>query len=577
MTTLSTSRGADSISPEDQTSGLRRDLGPIGLLFSAVGSIIGSGWLFAAFEAGSIAGPAAILSWVIGSVLFMLIGLVYAELGVMFPVAGGVARFPHWSFGSFASYTMGWVTWLAAAAVAPIEVEAALKYTRHYVHWLASPNGTLTGYGYGIAAAAMALFVLVNFMGIRWFARLNNVVVWWKLAIITMVIVAFLVTEFHGANFSSHGFAPAGNGGIFTSVAIAGIAFSFLGFRQGIELAGETKNPRRYVPLAVIGSLVITAIIYILLQVAFIGSLSPSAIAHGWTALANNTNLASSPLAVLAGLIGLSWLGSILYADAIISPGDTGFIYTTVTARLSYAMGRNENAPRQLAATTRTGAPWVSLLLAFVVGLIVFLPFPSWQKLVGFVTGITVLSFGSGPLVLVAMRKQLPGQERPYRLPGGHVIPFLAFWGANMIIYWGGWATDWRLFVAVAIGFVVLAIFVAYEKARGRSLPAMDWRAGAWIVPWFVLLLISSLLSPYGGPAKAWSNEGWGFLAEFVVSVIIYALAYYVRLSPETTARYVAHAGDTTLTGARARHAAGIDVPPDADGPRPDPAAPTGS
>jgi Amino acid transporters len=555
--------GVGLISPEDHVSGLRRDLGPIGLLFAAVGSIIGSGWLFAAFEAGSIAGPAAILSWVIGAVLFILIGLVYAELGVMFPVSGGVARFPHWSFGSFASYTMGWVTWLAAAAVAPIEVEGAIKYTRHYITWLASPNGTLTGPGYGIAAAAMAFFVLVNFMGIRWFARLNNLVVWWKLAIISIVIVAFLVTEFHGANFSSKGFAPAGNGGIFTSVSIAGIAFSFLGFRQGIELAGETKNPRRYVPLAVIGSLLITAIIYILLQVAFIGSLSPSEVAKGWTNLPNayGGSLASSPLAVLAGLIGLSWLGSILYADAIVSPGDTGFIYTTVTARLSYAMGRNENAPRQLAATTRTGAPWVSLLLAFVVGLIVFLPFPSWQKLVGFVTSITVLSFGSGPLVLAAMRKQLPDQERPYRLPFGHVIPFLAFWGANMIIYWGGWQTDWRLFAAVGIGFVLFAIYFGYERMRGRHLPPMDWRAGSWLIPWFVLLLISSLLSPYGGPAKAWNSDGYGFLAEFVVSAIVYALAHYVRLSPETTARYIQHASDTRLTA----HATGsAETPPPA-------------
>lgn len=567
MTTLSTGRGADLVSPEDRTSGLRRDLGPVGLLFSAVGSIIGSGWLFAAFTAGSIAGPAAILTWVIGSVLFILIGLVYAELGVMFPVSGGVARFPHWSFGSFASYTMGWVTWLAAAAVAPIEVEGAIKYTRHYITWLASPDGTLTGYGYGIAAAAMAFFVMVNFMGIRWFARLNNLLVWWKLAIISLVIVAFLVTEFHSANFSSHSFAPAGPGGVFSAVSAAGIAFSFLGFRQGIELAGETKNPRKYVPMAVIGSLLITAVIYILLQVAFIGSLTPSAIAHGWASLADNTSLASSPLAVLAGLIGLSWLGSILYADAIVSPGDTGLIYTTVTARLSYAMGRNENAPRQLAATTKGGAPWVSLLLAFVVGLIVLLPFPSWQKLVGFVTSITVLSFGSGPLVLAAMRKQLPNQERPYRLPGGHVIPFLAFWGANMIIYWGGWATDWRLFVAVGLGLVVFAGYIGYERMRGRSVPPMDWRAGSWLVPWFVLLLISSLLSPYGGPAQLWSSDGWGFIAEFVVSIVIYLLAYYVRLSPETTARYIAHASDTTLTGAPARRAARRGTAPDAGDP----------
>ena len=66
--------------------------------------------------------------------------------------------------------------------------------------------------------------------------------------------------------------------------------------------------------------------------------------------------------------------------------------------------------------------------MAFVVGLIVFLPFPSWQQLVGFITSATVLSFASGPLVLAALRAQIPDHERPFRVPGGHVIPFLAFW-----------------------------------------------------------------------------------------------------------------------------------------------------
>src|SRR5690348_2451614 len=107
----------------ERQPGMRRDIGVIGLLFASVGSIIGSGWLFGAMNASGIAGPAAILSWVIGAVMILLIALTYAELGTMFPVSGGVIRFPHLAYGSFASYTMGWINWVAAAAVAPIEVE----------------------------------------------------------------------------------------------------------------------------------------------------------------------------------------------------------------------------------------------------------------------------------------------------------------------------------------------------------------------------------------------------------------------------------------------------------------------
>src|SRR5579875_1696879 len=80
-------------------SELRRDIGVVGLLFASVGSIIGSGWLFGALTASQLAGPAAVLSWVIAAVMIILIGLVFAELGTVFPVSGGVVRFPHLAYG----------------------------------------------------------------------------------------------------------------------------------------------------------------------------------------------------------------------------------------------------------------------------------------------------------------------------------------------------------------------------------------------------------------------------------------------------------------------------------------------
>src|SRR4051812_31542759 len=412
---------------------MRRDIGMVGLLFAGVGSIIGSGWLFGALEASQIAGPAAIFSWVIGALMIMIIALVYAELGTMFPVSGGVIRFPHLSFGSFASYTMGWVTWIAAAAVAPIEVEGALQYATRYVgftreHEVAGDTvHTLTALGYVVAVIAMAAFVVINYYGVRWFARINNVAVWWKLAIIALVVVAFFLTERHGGNFTSHGFSTRGLHAIFTAIATGGIVFSFLGFRQGVELAGETNNPRRNVPIAVVGSVLITGLIYVLLQIAFIAAVEPSALSKGWAGLSDQLENSAGPLASIATTIGLGWLATLLYIDAVVSPADTGLIYTTVTGRLSYAMARNGNAPRALARTTPRGVPLIGLLLTFVVGLIVFLPFPSWQQLVGFITSATVLSFGSGPIVLAAMRRQLPDHPRPFELPGGDVIPFLAF------------------------------------------------------------------------------------------------------------------------------------------------------
>ena len=258
--------------------------------------------------------------------MILLIGLCFAELGTMFPLTGGVIRFPHLAFGSFASYTMGWVNWIAAAAVAPIEVEGALQYATKYAPFTTerTVNGetvhTLTALGYGVAVLAMAAFVLINYFGVRWFARVNNVLVWWKLAIILLVIAAFVVTAFHGSNFTSSGFATDGLHGVLTAIATGGIVFSYLGFRQGIELAGETENPRRNIPLACIGSVVLTGVIYVLLQIAFLAAVDPGIGSGGWGNIRDNLNDSFGPLAAIASLIGLGWLTTLLYIDAVVSP-----------------------------------------------------------------------------------------------------------------------------------------------------------------------------------------------------------------------------------------------------------------
>lgn len=522
--------------------GLRRDIGKVGLLFASVGSIIGSGWLFSALKAAHTAGPAAIISWAIGTVMILLIGLCFAELGTMFPISGGVVRFPHLSFGSFASYTMGWITWLSAVSVPPIEVEAALQYATHYLplttkHIVGGePVYALTGLGGVFAIVGMAVFVVLNYIGVKYFAQINNTAVWWKLAMIVLVIVAFLVTVFHGENFSSYGFFSEGWGGVFAAIPTSGIVFSFLGFRQGVELAGETKNPKVNVPFAVIGSVLLCGVLYILLEVAFIGAVRPSDLlhSHGWKELAFAGDF--GPLAAISTLLGLGWLAALLYIDAVISPADTGFAYTAVTTRVAYAMGKNRNAPDSLTMINKQGIPWVSLVVTFVVGLIFFLPFPSWQSLVGFITEATVLSFGTGPLVLAAMRRQLPDQRRGFTLPGGDVIPFLAFYAANMIIFWAGWTITFKILICVGIGFVLWPIFHYNGKSRA---PALDWKAGAsWVLPWIIGDGVISYLSVYDGAGLI--GMDWGFLVNLIWSGVIYAIALRVRLPSQRVREQVA-------------------------------------
>jgi amino acid transporter len=492
--------------------------------------------------------------------MILIIALVYAELGTMFPLSGGVIRFPHISFGSFASYTMGWVTWIAAAAVAPIEVLAVVQYATNYLPWLekvVDGQPTLTAAGTGISVALMALFVLVNFFGVRWFARINNILVWWKLLIIALVIVVFFVVEFNSSHFSADkfgGFAPYGSQGVFSAVATAGIAFSYFGFRQGVELAGETANPKRNVPLTLIGSVVLTGIIYILLQVAFIGSVPSDAItAEGWAKVGSNFTARGDvlatfgPLAAIAGILGVVWLAGLLYADAIISPGDTGLIYTGVTARISYAMGRNKNAPQGLAKINNQGVPWVSLILAFIVGCLFFLPFPGWSKLVGFVTNSTVLSFGSGPLVLLALRKQLPNYPRPFNLGKVWVwiVAFAALWSTNLIVYWTGWDTNWKLFVIILVGYVLMAVFHATSKS---TLPRLDFQHGWWVLVWFAGLAVISYLGDYPKEKEGAGNLGvldfsLGAVCCFVLTALVMWLALRFALPTHRVEEILAESG----------------------------------
>ncbi|WP_344784328.1 APC family permease [Microbacterium kribbense] len=544
---------------------MKRSLGPIALMFAAIGSIIGSGWLFGAFNASALAGPAAIFSWAIAAVMIILIGLTYAELGPMFPISGGVVRYPHLVWGSFGSYSMGFVTWIAAAAVPAIEVTGALQYASRFfpfttaVQYQGATQHILTPVGMVVAVLALALFVVLNYFGVLLFARINNVVVWWKLFVIVLVIVVFLIAGFAmvsngarghaggAANFTDFGFAPKGFAAVFTAVSTAGITFSFLGFRQGIELAGETKNPKRNIPLALVGSVVITGILYMLLQVAFTVMVPTSALkkSGGWINLTFTND--AGPLAALAAGGGLIWLAYILYFDAIVSPADTGLIYTTITARVSYAMGRNANAPKWLAANNKHGVPHWSLLVAFLAGCVLLLPFPSWQALVGFITSATVMSFGTGPLVLAILRKTHPERPRPFKLPGGNVIPYLAFWSANMIMFWAGWGTNSKLLIMLLIGYVLLIVFQVTNR-KGYRPPLFFTFGASWVIPWFILYGLVSFFfsadSPIGSLKIGGTTFGdimffWVFLINAVVAGFVYWLAVRMRLPKEQIDLYI--------------------------------------
>jgi amino acid transporter len=515
--------------------GLKRDIGFVGLIWASEGSIIGSGWLFGAQGALSTAGPAAIISWVIGGTAILILALVHAELGGMYPVSGGTARFPHYAFGGAAGASFGWFSWLQAATVAPIEVLAMITYGQHYSFangWLKTVNGqhVLTAPGIVVAVLLMAAVTGINFLSIRLLARTNSAATWWKVGIPLLTIFALAVVQFHGSNFTAaDGFNPYGAKGILSAVSTSGIIFALLGFEQADQLAGESSNPRRDIPRAVIGSIVIGAVIYILLQVVFIAALPKDQIQGTWAHAAYTTM--TGPFAQVATLLSLGWLATILYIDAVVSPGGTGLIYITGSSRVSYGLSRNGYVPSVFERTNKRGVPWVGLITAFVIGCICFLPFPSWRSLVGLITSASVLMYAGAPLSLGVFRRRLPSAYRPYRLPGATWLSPLAFVVANLLILWSGWMTDWKLGVAILVGYVILIGNRVFKL--NPIMPQLDLRAAQWLPAYLVGMGLIVYLSDFGPLKHPWFPLWWDILVTAVFSLIIYFWALAVALPAE--------------------------------------------
>jgi amino acid transporter len=537
MATETGSAGAAITKPADV--GLRREMGLIGATWASETSIIGSGWLFGAWLAAAAAGTAAIIGWVIAGVVIIILALVHAELGAMYPVAGGTARFPHYAYGSIAGISFGFFSWVQALTVAPIECFAVMQYASYYWHGVFNTTtGVTTGLGFGMTVILLAIFTMLNFFAMRLFNKINAGITWWKIAVPVFAIIVLLF-KFHGGNFSAGGgFMPYGVKALFAAIPSAGIVFAYLGFEQADQLAGEVKNPQRNLPRAIILAVLIGTAIYVLLQVVYIGALQPSALLHGWAATANDQGLISGPFAFVAGAVALGWLATILRIDAVISPFGTGLIYQTSTSRIGYGLARNRYYPQIFAKVDSRGIPWFSLIFAFAAGLLFLLPFPSWKSLVGLVTSASVLMYAGAPLSLGAFRGQVPEADRPYRLPWASVVAPVAFIIANLIIYWSGFETIWKLGIVLVIGYVLIGICMAFDSQR----PPLDWKSATWLPAYLIGMGIISWQGQYSGQSSTTplppTNTGnipfwWDMLTVAVFSLVIYYWAIAVKLPRE--------------------------------------------
>ncbi|MGN6444292.1 APC family permease [Amnibacterium sp.] len=512
---------------------LKQRLGYWSLVATGIGSVIGSGWLFSAMYAAQTAGPASLIAWVVGGAVMLAVALVFAELGMVHPESGGLVRYPLYSNGRFAASIVGWSMWVTYVANPPTEASGVVQYASSYIPGLFA-DGQLTFPGILCAIGLMAVFVVVNWFGVQFFARSNNIVTAVKICIPTLTIVLLFISGFShtgGAGGTDNlatggGFAPYGIGAALGTIATAGMVFAYTGFRNIVELSGEVTNPRRNIPASLITTILGAIVLYLLLQTAFILGVPQHLLGSGWSGVHFD-----SPFAQLALLLGMTWLYWILIADSMVSPSGSGIVFTASNARNVFGLAKNRFFPAWLARVDRgSGVPRRALLINFVVGILFLLPLPSWHAIIGVTGTLIAFTFSIGSVSVVAFRRS-GLSDAGARLPGMTVIAPFAFIVSALVIYWVPWHELVLTIPIVAVGLVWYVVTAVLQRHT-----AQDIVGGVWLVAYLVVMYALSAIGGFGGLGLIPSPWDSVVVAALAAALYVWGVrsgVHYMRARPE--------------------------------------------
>jgi amino acid transporter len=508
-------------------SPIRREVGSIALLFTGLSSIIGSGWLFGAWRVAGVAGSSAVWAWVLGAAIMITIALSYAELGAMFPESGGMVRYGHYSHGSLVGFIAAWANWIPAVSTLPVEAEASVQYmaswpwawAQHlYVH-LPDGHGELTTAGLAIAAGLVIVYFLLNFWSVKLFVRSNTAIASFKLVVPAMTGLALIAAGFHSENFALGAHTESNStdfAAVLTAVATAGIVFSLNGFQIPVNLAGEARNPARGIPFAVLGSILLATVIYVTLQLAYLGAIPPALLAKaGWHGLSFR-----SPFAELALILNLNWLALLLYADAFVSPSGTGIAYTAGTARMIYGMERNGALPAALGRLHPVyGVPRAAMWFNLVISFLFLFFFRGWSALAAVISVALIISYLIGPVSALALRRTAETVRRPFRVPGLPVIAALAFIFATELLYWAKWPLTGEITLLIVIA---LPVYLFYQAQNRWADFARQLRAAWWLIVYLPTISFVSWAGSTNFGGHGYLKWGWDLAVVASLSMIFF-------------------------------------------------------
>ncbi|MER7583937.1 amino acid permease [Kitasatospora sp. NPDC097691] len=438
--------------------GLHRTVGTFHLTMIGVGATIGTGIFFALSTAVPEAGPAVILSFVIGAVTAALTAFCYAELTSAVPVSGSSYSYAYATLGELAAWVVGSCLVLeyavSGAAVAVSWGQYLNDLTQRLSGFtmpaaIAAPPGH-GGYVNLPGVALVVLCCLLLIRGAKESALANTIMAFIKLGVLTLFI-AIGVTGFHSANL--HPFAPLGFAGI--SAASSSVFFSFIGL-DAVSTAGEeVKNPQKALPRAIIGALLVVTAFYCLVALVSVG-------AQKWT-LFDGQDAGLS--AILQRVTGQTWPGAILSAGAVVSIVSITLIVIYGQTRILYSMSRDGMLPPLFRKVNpRSGTPVGNTLIvgAFIAALAAFVPLDWLANLtsMGTLVAFSVVSVG-----VIVLRVREPRLKRLFKVPGYPVVPALSvlFCGylisnlpADTFILFAGWLV------------LALAVYFGYSRKHSR-------------------------------------------------------------------------------------------------------------
>lgn len=437
---------------------LEKTMGPFTLTALGVGAIIGTGIFVVIGEGAKLAGPGVILSFVLAAVTCAFSALSYAELASSVPVSGSAYTFSYATLGEIVAFIIGWdlileygVSVGAVAVGWGGNVNEFLKATFNVVLPEAITAGPFEGGVVNLTAAIIVLAVGALLAGgTRESARANAVMVVIKILILLFFIVVALV-NFASGNLTP--FAPEGVAGIASAASI--IFFAYIGFDAVSTASEETKNPGRDLPIAIIGSLLISTVLYVLVAFAAFG-VSPAKDLAG----------SDAPLAqALRTGAGIPWAGAVLSLGALIAITSVVLVIMYGQVRIFFAMCRDGLLPRRFAKVNpRTGTPF-DLTIVFSVLIAILAALIPLGVIVEMANIGTLFAFVLVNIGVIVLRRTRPEMERPFRVPGAPVVPIIGVLFCLLLLVSLPWETWVRFVVWLVIGLV---IYFTYGRRHSR-------------------------------------------------------------------------------------------------------------